>query len=661
MAFAGVAYNMENNRFYSFVSVFFAIFALQNIRLSVMMKQILSMMAGSLAAVVCLAGKPVPSYSAHKKSAPKVEVSDVRLSGYVGQRIDDCIRLRIMGQNAEELIAPFRQQTETRGLWASEFWGKWIQGAMSAWQYNHDPALLSKIEAAETGLMDCQLPKGFIGDYTAETETTGWDIWGRKYTLLGLIKWYRLSGEKRALKAACRLLDYTLTQVGSGKKSIYECGYYRGMPPASILEPVMFLYNETKDERYLDFAKYISRSGEQDGGPLLVAKADVPVASRWPLKPGQNWWSWHNGQKAYEMMSCYVGLLELYRVTGENALLEAARKTWQHIVDEELNITGGSCTSECWYGGKQKQTQAAQHTMETCVSFTWMQFCERLMDFDDSSRYADQIELTMYNALMASMKYDGSQIVKYVPLTGFRREGENQCDVRINCCNANGVRAFSMIPRLLYHIRGENRVEANLYIPSEATIQLAGQQLVLRQETDYPVTGEVRIKVLQAKTERSLVPATTIALRIPYWSEQTTVELNGEKVEGIQPGTYLPLQRQWKQGDEICLHLDMAARLHRLNGMIAVKRGPVVLARDTRFDDGFIDDVLHVLSENGVVELTPVAKPEHVWMAFTMPALIGPYSDRERDQKSIHLCDFASAGNTWNESHRYRTWFPHID
>ena len=78
---------------------------------------------------------------------------------------------------------------------------------MSAWQYNHDPALYAKIEAAEKGLMDCQLPKGFLGDYTADKETTGWDVWGRKYTLLGLIKWYRISGDKRALKAACRLLD----------------------------------------------------------------------------------------------------------------------------------------------------------------------------------------------------------------------------------------------------------------------------------------------------------------------------------------------------------------------------------------------------------------------------------------------------------------------
>ena len=168
--------------------------------------------------VVALLAMAAVTLTIAAKGTPKTGVTEIRLQGYVGHRIDQCIEKRIMGQNADELVLPFRTQKETRGRWASEFWGKWVQGAMSSYRYNHDPELLAKIRDAEEKLMACQLENGFIGDYTPETETTGWDIWGRKYTLLGLLKWYRLSGDKAALKAACRLLDYTMTQVGPAPK-----------------------------------------------------------------------------------------------------------------------------------------------------------------------------------------------------------------------------------------------------------------------------------------------------------------------------------------------------------------------------------------------------------------------------------------------------------
>jgi hypothetical protein len=579
-------------------------------------------------------------------------ITDVKLYGYVGYRIDQCIDRRIMGQNADELIVPFRTQHETQGRWASEFWGKWVQGAMSAYCYNHDSALFSKIQDAQEKLRACQLKNGFIGDYTPETETTGWDIWGRKYTLLGLVKWYRLTGDKAALNAACRLLDYTLTQVGPGKKPIYECGYYKGMPPMSILEPVMFMYAETKDVRYLDFAKYIAEASESPEGPQLIKKADVPVAFRFPLQPGDSWWSSKNGQKGYEMMSCYVGLLELCKVTGEKAYHEAAEKTWLHIVEEEINVTGGSCSRECWYEGHKNQTIPALHTMETCVTFTWMQFCERLLEMTENPKFVDQFELTMYNALMAAMKWDGSQIVKYVPLEGFRREGEHQCDVRINCCNANGPRAFTMIPRVAYRTPSDMRLDVNLYIPSEATVQLGKRSIRLKQETSYPEEGIVTISVTPDKPVYA-----DIALRIPAWSRHTEVSVNGKKIEA-KSGTYCVISREWKSGDNISLTLDMTAHIITQDQQAAIVRGPVVMARDTRFHDGFVDECMVIPNKDGVVELMRVPSPEKIWMAFTMPVVHGYYNDQAQDRTVIHLCDFASAGNTWEENVRYRTWIP---
>lgn len=585
-------------------------------------------------------------------SSAGAQIQQVRMSGYVGTRVDDCIQKRVLGQNEDELIEPFLLQDEVNERWASEFWGKWVQGAIASYQYNHDEALYNKIKGAEEKLMATQLPDGYIGDYDREHQLHGWDVWGRKYTLLGLLKWYKLSGDKKALRSACRLLDYTIDQLGPGsQKHIYECGLYRGMPPCSILEPVMFMYGLTKDQRYLDFAKYIVEDGEN--GHQLQAKADVPVSKRFPLKNSDGWWTFQNGQKAYEMMSCYIGMLELYRVTGDESLRRAAETTYRHIADEEINICGSGAATECWYGGKRMQHIPTVHTMETCVTFTWMQFCERLLEFSHDSRYADQIERTMYNALMASMKDDGSQILMYTPLEGFRREGERQCDVHMNCCSANAPRAFAMIPRVMYRQPEPTVLDVNLYIPSSMEMKVGKVAVKLEQQTDYPRTEGVKLRLTPSKPLHM-----TLNLRIPAWSKDSKVLVNGEPVADVKPGTYCTIEREWKHGDEVSLALDMRTRMTRLEQTAAFERGPVVFARDSRMEDGDVDECLMVSRKDGCVDTRLVDAPQGMWMAMEVPATKSNYGDSQLDGCKIRLCDFASACSSWNQQERYRVWLP---
>lgn len=583
-------------------------------------------------------------------------VKEVKLAGYIGGRIDGCIEKRVLGQSVDELVEPFKAQDETKGRWASEFWGKWIQGAVASYEYNHDPALLEKIKEGERKLIATQLDDGYIGDYDKEHQLHGWDVWGRKYTLLGLVKCYRLTGNKKALEAACKLLDYTISQIGPDSSTpIYKTGYYRGMPPLSILEPVTYLYDETGKPAYLQFAKLIAEQMNSPEGPMLIDKADTPVSQRFVLKPGDSWWSFDNGQKGYEMMSCYIGLLEMYRLTGNSQYLQVALTTWNHILREEINITGGACSLECWYGGHGKQTHPASHTMETCVTFTWMQFCERLLQITGDTKYVDQIERTMYNALMASMKHDNSQIVKYVPLEGFRREGEHQCDVHINCCNANAPRAFAMIPRVTYRVPNRDRIDVNLYMPSQAILQIGKRTFTLTQQTGYPASNEVKITVTPDKTTQA-----NIALRIPGWTPNATVKVNGETMQGVASGEYYVINRQWNAGDEITLTMEMPAHLVSLNQSVAIERGPIVYARDSRFDDGFVDEVVTIPNKDGIIQMKTEENGKDMWITVSVPMVRGTYNDASTDTRHIRLCDFASAGSTWDERIRYRVWLPKL-
>lgn len=110
-------------------------------------------------------------------------------------------------------------------------------------------------------------------------------MWGRKYTMLGLLAYYDLTGDKKALDGAVRLADHLLTQIPAVRQ-IERTGIYRGMSSCSILEPIMLLYNRTLDEKYLDFARYIVDRMESADGPQLIAKAldGVPVSERFPAR-----------------------------------------------------------------------------------------------------------------------------------------------------------------------------------------------------------------------------------------------------------------------------------------------------------------------------------------------------------------------------------------
>lgn len=590
--------------------------------------------------------------TAVKDSLNVIPANSIKINGYLGTKINLCITKRVATQDAAYLVEPFTKRNETR-QWQTEFWGKWILSAIAAYEYNRDPKLLTTFKEAVTGLLSTQSADGYIGNYSPAAQLQQWDVWGQKYTMLGLLAYYDISGDKKSLIAAKKLADRLLTLVGPDKADIIKTGNYRGMPSSSILEPMVFLYKHTAEKKYLDFAKYIVSQWETTDGPKLISKAieGKAVAERFPAP--KSWWSWENGQKAYEMMSCYEGLLELYRITGEPSYLKSAKLAVQNIIDTEINVAGSGTAFECFYHGGLHQTEPTYHTMETCVTFTWIKLCNNLLRLTGDPMYADQIEKTVYNALLASMKFDGSQIAKYSPLEGMRHEGEEQCGMHINCCNANGPRAFALIPRIAI-LTSPKEISVNLYCQSLATVQLNSKNsVIVEQVTSYPESDKVEIIVSPEKPETF-----ALALRVPSWSSHTSILVNGVPVEGINAGSYQRITRNWQKGDKVTMTLDMNGRLITLNGHQAILRGPVLLARDTRFGDGFVDEAAIVQHKNNLVELIPsIDKPEHVWMSFTSPLVLG--TDLEGDfraPRQVKFCDFASAGNTWSPDSRYRVW-----
>lgn len=600
---------------------------------------------------------------AGEKVAPKVPdalalppVGSVKFTGWIGQDMETCRRGRIMAQSVPDLVRPFAVREEDR-LWRCEFWGKWFTSAALAYRYHADPALRAKLDEAVNGLLATQTPDGGITTYKAAAELAQWDVWGRKYTLLGLLAYYDLTGNARALDAARRHLDHILDQIGPGKANIALLGNWTGMAASSILEPVVLLYRHTGDARYLRFAEYIVEAWEDPKGPDLVRKAldGVTVFKMFPgPDPSKKGYMSGGASKAYEMMSCYEGLVELHRVTGNPKYLEAAKKVFADIRDTEITILGSGSSWERWCNGRARQTEPVPEWMETCVTVTWMKLGAQLLRLTGDARYADEIERGTYNALLAAQGADGAWWCHYNPLEGARTAAPEQCKMHMNCCVANGPRGLMLLPELAV-MSGPAGPVVNFYEPGQATLPLrSGKSVRLEIKSDYPRPGVVDIAIRPDAAERF-----TLSVRIPAWSRVTKVEVNGQAVAGVQPGAYARLARTWKAGDKVRLTFDFTVRLVKDpggSGRVAVERGPIVFALDQRVSRP--QPGLHgadlLADATGEIAAAEVKHglPKDVRMALDVPFQVAGR------RATLRMCDYASAGRTWSDASTLRVWLP---
>ena len=660
-------------------------------------------------------------------------IGDVRLKGRLGERLDAMIARHVADRDVDYITAPFMEKTETKGWWQTEFWGKWMHAAVPYLRYvgngewgpgngesafaeasaaaqaladkladkrgTGNGALRNKVERGIERMLASQEPGGYIGNYPDALRCgDGWDVWGMKYTMMGLLHYFdaieTMQGkgkgekgrEKEVLEACKRLCDYVIGEIGpNGKRGreLWQTGNWSGYASSSILEPVVWLYKRVaardgKDaaQKYLDFATYIVKGmAEPESGPRLIdlALKGVSVADRngYGNKPEKHggYVMKHNRWKAYEMMSCYQGLLEYceivklckyentqYPMSAVDDILKAAVMTAEDIVKEEVNLAGGCASSEAWFHGAKKQHLPYIHLQETCVTTTWMRFCEKLLEVTDDPKWADQIERTFYNAYLGALRSDGGEFAAYTPLTGNRWHGMHHCFMHTDCCTANGPRGFLCFLKELFTTRGD-AATFNFYSSALVKGELSGgRKVAFDMYSLYPRTDYVRIV---SHTEG----AAPVRLRIPVWSANTEVKLNGKAFDGVVAGSYFTIDRHWRLGDIVELKFDMPVVAHTLDHHVAFTRGPVLLARDSRFADGDLTEPFRRGIKDGQVMSTFAAvrtPSDDIWMAFSATLPIGSHTENPeaRNPSTVFFCDYASAGNTWTRANFYRTWFP---
>ena len=600
--------------------------------------------------------------------------ADVKLRGWLGERLERLIENHVAKTDVDYLTAPFAVKDERDENWQTEFWGKYMHSAAPFCVRTGSASLKAEIERGVDGIIATQEADGYIGNYPPELRCgSGWDVWGMKYTMMGLMHYADAFPDteraKRAMDAACRLCDHLIAQLGPGGKCgrpLYKSGFWSGLASSSVLEPVVWLYRRTGEARYLDFAKFIvSDMCDAEDGPRLIdlAMKGVSPADRNGYgnakEHGADDLEMSDRRKAYEMMSCYQGLLEYGQTVGDNKFLAAAEATVEQIIRDEINLAGGAAAGEMWYHGARKQHLPYIHQQETCVIITWMRLLAKLVEITGKSRYADELEKTFYNAYLASLNRTCDEFAAYTPLNGSRSRGHRHCKMHTNCCNANGPRGFLTVLRGMVRAKDDAAI---MYFYASATekvcIPSIGKDVWFEVYTYYPKEDAVTIT---CKTAGSYA----LTLRIPAWSEKTEVSVNGKGIE-TKPvaGGYLNLRREWKEGDVVELKFDMKTRVHRLDHCLAFTRGPILLARDTRFCDGPLDEPMRRGKVNDG-ESAPVFVPvqsytEDMWMVFetTLPLGLHWVGENGKLPLSVRFCDYASAANTWSPENACRVWLP---
>jgi DUF1680 family protein len=559
-----------------------------------------------------------------------IDPGAAQIRGFLGERCRKNESARLLTKNEDELLSGF-QNRPGKQAWVGEHAGKWLHAATLAWAYTKNAALRAKLDRVASSLIATQQPDGYLGTYADDarwgmSRDQKWDVWVHKYDLLGLITYHTHTGNQPALEAARKIGDLlvrTFGRVGEGepKLDLNERSAHVGMASGSVLEPMILLYRATGEARYLDFARQIAEHWEDEKGPKLISSLTDKKSVRLTANA-----------KAYEMLSCLVGLCELYRTTGETRYVIPAINAWNDVVTNQLLITGSGGSDEHWTEPRAFLSSQKDHVAETCVTVTWIQLTQQLLRLTGRASYADELEKTFYNHLAAAQRPDGAAWAYFTAL-----DGKKPYQTEQNCCVSSGPRGWAMLPALAY-MTSDDGVVVNFITPGEARIKFGGQEVTIQQATRYPADGRVVITVTTPKPLKF-----SLRVRVPSWSNIVGIK--------AQPNTYWLLRQTWSGAQTITLDFALPTRVINGAGVnagkIAVAHGPVVLAVDELYNPGFAPiSAIALTSKQPQLKTSVTYRDADGFPAYETPAIVTQNTEKYRagEMVTLRLVPFASAG-----------------
>ncbi|MDD6883358.1 MAG: glycoside hydrolase family 127 protein [Eubacteriales bacterium] len=625
---------------------------------------------------------------------------NARIMGENGRQIDrflyhralsDAARHQIYAEAESALLFRYDDRLNNgSGVWQGEFWGKWMLSAVLAAEYTRSQELTEFIRNAALRVAATANADGYIGSYhnpdimlenkSAEVWSEGcnWSVWCRKYTMWGLLEAYRLTGEKAALDAARGMADHLMASLNKQNLTLGQTGCVVGFASCSILKPVLLLYQYTNLPRYLAFAREICDAWEQDPATppsiLYHALRGEPVHTWYPHP--QQW------AKAYEMTSCLEGIAEMYRVTGEEKYLRTVVTLWDLLRKYEKNALRSVGFIDKFNRGAHRVNVMS----EPCDAFHWCRLSLALLRITGEAKYAAEYADTFYNAVMASTNPEGTWGPCRMRSSYRHIFAWEQSEFYMNhCCVNNLPRAFvdTACYAVMQNMSG-SEIYVHLYDAGQYHLEDAqGNPICVTIRGHFLDTGKATVAV-----DVSGNNPVNVRLLFPQWGPGTKVMRNGAALSGAIPGQYLDAQADARSVTEFAFDFDMNPRLvvapvageslpagelqalmedpevletgekfvhfgaeHEIPEKAAYSTprysvfwGPLLLARDIRL--GCTQEELFgdpEFPEGGTCEIVPEGKRPGFHHIYRVTI-----TDRQNHSKTLRMCDFSSAGQTYD-------------
>lgn len=505
-----------------------------------------------------------------------IPVGDEEFTGLLNDHIYINLNKRLLQIDSGILLSGFEHRPGSQ-TWIGEHVGKFLFSASRTYAYTHDERLKALMDDMKRKYIATQLPDGYLGTYLPQNYWTEWDVWAHKYAIIGLLNYYSITGDKAPLETAKKAADLICRTFGTsaGQLDLNTHGEHAGLAPGSILEPMVDLYRYTGDKKYLAFCQYILSNWESSTGPKLLSALQRYAGD--VTKVGD--------AKAYEMLSCFVGVLKYYKLTGDTKYLTALQNAWQDIVDRRLYITGTASVGEVFTPPHKLPAGNEVHMGEGCVTVTWIQFNEQLLKITGDMKYAEEIEKAVYNHLFAAENPETGCVSYYTALQGAK---PYRCDQGFSCCLSSVPRGISMIPGLVWG-NINDQFTVLMYEPGVASEKIMADDsssisIQLKAETDFPATGNITYTITPSQSKKF-----TVNFRIPSWAVNYSINVNGEN-QKIAGKDEVSINRVWQANDKINIRFDMPLQIVK-GGLsypdaVAFKRGPQVLAIDSLLNIG---------------------------------------------------------------------------
>lgn len=481
-------------------------------------------------------------------------------------------------------------------FWDSDV-AKWIEAASYSLATHPDPALDAQVDETIALLAAAQQPDGYLNTYfTAVKPAERWtdlrdahELYCAGHLIEAGVAHFQATGKRSLLDVVSRYADYIATVFGRGP------GQKRGYCGHEEIELALVkLYRATGEDRYLRLALYfVDERGTQPYYFDLEAEARGTPGyfeghrTHGPLRSAREYNQAHLPVReqtevvghAVRAMYLYSAMADLAGETGDPTLRDACRRLWDHLCSRRLYLTGGigpAAQNEGFSRDYDLPNDTAY--AETCAAIGLVFWAHRMVQLEGEGRYADVLEQALYNGVLSGVSLDGTRFFYENPLASSGGVGRKPW-FGVACCPPNLARLLASLGQYCYST-GPSDLAVHLYVGSSVRFNPHGQAVTLRQETEYPWDGAVRLTIATSRPVEF-----TLHLRVPGWCRKAEALLNGEPLdlgERTEQG-YARLSRVWTGGDTVELRLAMPVERMYAHpevradvGAIALQRGPLV-------------------------------------------------------------------------------------